>query len=115
MLSDFTTWWVKWYQDALGLLYNIFIDVLQYLVDCVPVFVTAVLQLFTYACPPPPLPVGSSASNGSVFAALWSIFLQTINWLLPMQFLIYYIHFIICAMTAYFAVMIIGRWTKILT
>lgn len=115
MLAALVSWLLGWGVTLLTKLYNVFIHLLQYLIDCVPEFIKAVLELFSYACPPPPLPNGTDSVVGAMGAATWSHFIMTLNWLFPMQFLVYYVHMLICAMTAYLTLMVIGRWFKVTT
>lgn len=115
MLSALTGWLLQWGNLLLSKFYNLIIDCLQYLIDCVPVFITAVLQLFSFACPPPPMPLIDTEAIGIVGKATLYILLESLNWLMPMQFFYYYVHFLVCAITAYLTVMVVFRWFKIVT
>jgi len=110
----FTAWLVNYGDTFLEKLKAPIFFVIQSLIDMIPVFVTAVIELFSYACPPPPLSMSASAAIGAA-GITGSAFIKTLNWLFPISFLVYYVHFIVCALTAYFTVMVIGRWTKIIT
>lgn len=112
-MLEFSEWLVRFADDILIKVDNLFYSILQALIDCIPILITSILELFSYACPPPPLPLIATLS-AEVGAASLQSFMNTLNWFFPMQFFIYYVHFIVCALTAYLALMIVGRWLKVL-
>lgn len=117
-LAAFGTWLNTILGNLLEKLFNVLVDILQFLVDMVPVLVNAVLQFISYACPPPPLSVQQSAAlsaGGALAGTILSMLLRTLNWLFPLQFTIYLFQMVICAIIAYMGTVLIGRWTKILT
>lgn len=117
-LASFGTWLNTILGNLLEKLFNVLVDILQFLVNMVPVLVNAILQFISYACPPPPLSAQQSAaisSGGEMAGTILTMLLKTLNWLFPLQFTIYLFQMCICAMIAYMGVVIIGRWAKILT
>lgn len=99
-------------------IYNLLADFGQALIDVLPEFFQSLVGLITYACPAPPLDFQQSTASGAggqLFSAVLSMILQTLNWILPLQFFVYLLQWIVCGMTGYIAVMVIARWSKLLT
>ncbi len=97
-----------WTNAALTWLYNLFIDLLQSILDLLVTFALSIVAMFPAGSA---VPSFGSTPDGPAFNA----FLNALNWFFPISYLVTIVTFLVGAMIAYFVIAPVARWVKLLT
>lgn len=108
-MSAFAAWLMGFARTWLTWLYNNFVDFVNAGIEAFCSFILAVLSLF------PAGPTLPTAYNGVPDATVLNVFLNTLNWLFPVQYFVALFGFVILAIIAYVVVAPLARWLKLLT
>ena len=106
MMSAFAAWLAGFAKTFLSWLYNSGIDLIQGGIDGFFDFIVSVISLFPTGNAMPSLP--SVPTNG-----VWLIFVQVLNWFLPMAFIVSAVGFVVAGMLAYIVIMPLAKWLKL--
>jgi hypothetical protein len=96
-LSQLTSWFINFGRNFLTWVYNTFIDLFQSVSNGLADFIIALVSLFPTGSSVPSLPV---TPVGSVADS----FLQVLNWLCPISFVVSCVGFIAAGMLAYITI-----------
>lgn len=100
--------WIKsFFTSYLVHLYNIVIDALQGISDTLADFVLSVISMFPSGTG---LPSMVATPAGSAF----TVFLQCLNWIVPVSYLVQLVSWSVAGMLLYVAIAPLARWVKAL-
>lgn len=116
-LNLLTTFLLGLLYRLIDLLYNCMIELFNAIILIVSTFITSIVVLF------PANPCSSliaSCSDVTVgltkpASSLWIVAMQTLSWLIPMQFLITLISCAMMSVMIYFSIAPLMRWAKLIT
>ncbi|MGB4600245.1 MAG: hypothetical protein WBI04_09795 [Trichlorobacter sp.] len=107
-MSAFAQWLIGFADTFLAWLYNSAVSLLQIFSDTLVDFIISVVSLFPVGSSMPQLP---AAPTGGTFV----VFLQTLNWLFPVFFMVQLITWVASGMLLYLVIAPLARWFKLLT
>lgn len=107
-MANFASWLLNFARNFLTWLYNIGIDFLQALNDSLVTFIISVVSLFPSGSPVPDGPVKPVGDTVDIF-------LNCLNWLFPLQYLMIVSGFIVAGMLSYVIIAPLARWAKLLS
>ena len=110
-MGEFASWLMGFVSGALTWLYNYLIFLLQHLSDAVVDLIMLIVSMFPQACIVPMPSVPSLASSSASVAVF---FLQALNWLFPLSYLITVVQWLTCGMLLFIVVAPLARWAKLL-
>lgn len=108
-MSAFAQWLSGMLNTVVEWFYNALIDLLQSFSDVLIDFILVVVSLF------PQVNLMTAGQPSSPSGEAMSIFLQTLNWIFPVSYLLDLVAFGSAAMLAYFFIAPLARWFKLLT
>lgn len=111
LMGEFASWLMGFVSGALTWLYNFLIYLVQHLSDALVDLILFIVTLFPQACivPMPSVPsLSGSATSVGVF------FLQALNWLFPVSYLITVVQWLTCGMMLFIMIAPLARWAKLL-
>ena len=106
-MANFVSWLLNFGRNFLTWLYNTGIDLLQALNDSLVTFIMSIVTLFPSGTPVPDGPIKPVGDTVSVF-------INCLNWLFPVQYLMTVSAFVVGGMLAYIIIAPLARWAKLL-
>jgi hypothetical protein len=107
-LSGITSWLLSWGQLLLDKLKNIFIEIIQIIIDSIADLILYVIGLFPVAPP-------DASMYAAPVSSVMSTAVQVVCWVLPVSYLLTLITFLVAGITSYFIIAPLARWAKLLS
>jgi hypothetical protein len=107
-MAGLVTFLIGWASSLAVTCVNVLIDCANASIVLIVALITAVLALWPVGSPLPSLP--SSPTAGGI----WVIFIQSLNWLFPLTFILGVFSFVTTSIIAYALIAPLARWVKLL-
>lgn len=108
-MSAFAQWLIGFVKSVIIWLYNNLVDFAQVAIDLFVDFILSVITIFPQGSDVP------SMHDVLPSGPVWDFFLNSLNWLFPIGYLLDLSGFVLGAVLIYFTMAPLARWLKLLT